>query len=1325
MKKTILAMTLCIAMLGSTTLSAQNSIRVADLPISGLSFDRNDFSVLSGSLDIPEFTAIPVNTERGMFTRISIPGNTGTNVFGAPEMPAYRKLIRVPLGAQAIVNITDIQYVDIDLGKEGYPHPVYPAQPPRSKNLDQHEFVYDQSAYQLNAFSEHETLSVEMLGILRDKRIARINFVPFTYNPAEHILRVYYHIEFTVEFQNADVQATLALEEKYASICFTSVNKSLANVESQQLKENFMKYPVKYLIISDRMFENQLQPFIEWKTQKGFIVVESYTDESAVGNTPSSIKAYIQGLYESGTADDPAPSYVLFVGDVQQIPAWDNGNGETDRNYCEFTGDLFPEIYYGRFSAQNTTQLQPYIDKTLQYEKYTMPDPSYLDEVVMVAGMDGSHGYDWANGQINYGTINYFNPDHGIQSHTYLYPNSGPSAAQMRQDISDGVSFGNYTAHCSPSGWADPAFQLQHIPDLQNQDMYCVLVGNCCSSSEYAQNECFGEAIVRTANKGAVGYIGGSNSTYWDEDYYFGVGVGTISQNPPSYAETSLGYYDRAFHDHGEDFGEWYVSGDEMIFAGNLAVSESGSSREEYYWDIYNYIGDPSLMVYFSNPPVIAVSYEPLLPLQSTSFSVTTEAYAYVALSLNGELLGSALADENGIAVLEFPPLTEMGDGDVVVTKQNGQPYFGTVLISSPDGPYLMLEGVAIEDDGNQNGKADFGESLQLSLSLENAGNGEALSTVSELIGSDPYLTIHKDSHNWPDIPGQATMTEDGVFAMDVADYIPDQHTISFEIELTSATKETWMYDYDLVLNAPVLTVESMLIDDSQSGNDNGRLDPGETATILIVNNNTGHSPAPDAMATLVSSSQYLSFTSNNYEIGTLGMLGKPQAEFEVEVDADAPDGAAFAEFEYTVSSGPYTATKEFRKKIGLIIEDFETGDYTKFDWEMGGNQDWNVTEIYPYEGEYSGISGDISDNEQSELSIEVDVMIADTLSFMCKVASQLDSDYLRFYIGNSMEGEWSGIGAGWQEVKIFIPVGVHTLKWVYEKDGGGFAGADCAWLDNIILPPLMTLTCYAGPDDYTCTGSDYQCDGQATDWVAVEWTTDGDGGFDDAGILNPVYTPGTSDIAEGSVQLTMAAEDSEGAVVDDVMTLSVMDAPDIPETPDGPDFVNLYYTTESQYTTDPVPFASSYEWAVEPANAGSINGMAATGTITWNQSFLGTATISVKAVNSCGGSEYSQGFDVTVDNFTAVGEIREEKALAIYPNPNKGSFTIEMTGKDYGTIEVSIYDISGTIVYRQENISGDNGYTGQINMNTCARGMYFVKVSYKDGVFVEKLLLN
>jgi len=351
--------------------------------------------------------------------------------------------------------------------------------------------------------------------------------------------------------------------------------------------------------------------------------------------------------------------------------------------------------------------------------------------------------------------------------------------------------------------------------------------------------------------------------------------------------------------------------------------------------------------------------------------------------------------------------------------------------------------------------------------------------------------------------------------------------------------------------------------------------------------------------------------------------------------------------------------------------------------------------------------------------------MISDTIYFIYKVESQLDKDFLSFYIDNSIQGEWSGIGAGWNEAKFYLPEGMHTLKWVYEKDGSGFAGNDCAWLDNIIFPPLMTLTCYAGPDDYTCIGSDYQCDGQATDWVSVEWTTSGDGSFDNTSILNPIYNPGTNDIATGMVSLTITVEDTDGSFVNDEMALSIMDAPEAPDMPFGPDFVNLYYTTTSEYTTDPVPFVSLYEWMVTPIDAGSISGTGTTGTIIWNQSYLGTATITVWGINDCGEGIYSEGFDVTVDNFTSVSELQEEQKLTIYPNPNSGEFSIQLKGQEYGNLEVSIYNISGTLVYRQENIDGKNGFTGMINMSTYPQGMYFVKVSHKEGLFVKKVLLN
>ena len=56
-----------------------------------------------------------------------------------------------------------------------------------------------------------------------------------------------------------------------------------------------------------------------------------------------------------------------------------------------------------------------------------MEDPSFLENVLMVSGVDGSFAPTYGNGQINYGTVNYFNEDNNISSYTYLYPESGSS----------------------------------------------------------------------------------------------------------------------------------------------------------------------------------------------------------------------------------------------------------------------------------------------------------------------------------------------------------------------------------------------------------------------------------------------------------------------------------------------------------------------------------------------------------------------------------------------------------------------------------------------------------------------------------------------------------------------------------------------------------------------------------------------------------------------------------------------------------------------------------------------------------------------------------
>jgi hypothetical protein len=218
---------------------------------------------------------------------------------------------------------------------------------------------------------------------------------------------------------------------------------------------------------------------------------------------------------------------------------------------------------------------------------------------------------------------------------------------------------------------------------------------------------------------------------------------------------------------------------------------------------------------------------------------------------------------------------------------------------------------------------------------------------------------------------------------------------------------------------------------------------------------------------------------------------------------------------------------------------------------------------------------------------------------------------------------------------------------------------------------------------------------------------------------------PGTDDINSGNVNLTLAAENAIGSFVDDEMNLMLIDTPESPVVPEGPDYVNLYNITTSEYTTEPVTFSDYYECAVDPLDAGNIDGMGTTGTITWNTSFLGIATISVRAMNTCGNGEYSDGFNVTVDNFVSVEELDTYHSLNIFPNPNNGEFTIELKGEALGEIDIKVYDITGTLVYYESGMMADEGFSSRVKMSEYPQGMYFVKVSHDQGSAVRKFLLS
>jgi len=429
----------------------------------------------------------------------------------------------------------------------------------------------------------------------------------------------------------------------------------------------------------------QLLPFIQWKTQKGYEVITAYID--VIGSDTFSVRDYLEDLYNA--PGSPKPSFVLFVGDAQQIEPYNSGPPfyhYTDLRLCEFTGDDLPEIYYGRFSAQNMTQLQPQIDKTLEYERYEMPDPSYLAEVTMIAGVDDWFAETYGNGQINYGTNLYFNASHGIYSHTWLYPESStPGTTEaIIQTVNDGIGFINYTAHCDHDGFYDPSFTVSDISGLTNAHKYLLGIGNCCLSNTFGPDystPCFGEAWLQAPDGGGVGYIGGSDGTAWDEDYWWGVGYGPVIAEGATYEQTGLGAYDGIFHDHGEPVSEHYVANDAIIYCGNLAVTESGSDLATYYWEIYHLMGDPSVMTYMGVPVENSVSHPDTVLFADSIVTVLADPASYVGISMGGALHGAGYVDTSGIADISITPFGTAGVGDIVVCGQNRVPYFSTFQV--------------------------------------------------------------------------------------------------------------------------------------------------------------------------------------------------------------------------------------------------------------------------------------------------------------------------------------------------------------------------------------------------------------------------------------------------------------------------------------------------------------------------------------------------------------------------------------------------------------------------------------------------------------------
>jgi uncharacterized repeat protein (TIGR02543 family) len=735
-------LSLLIVLAMSTLFALAQNGRIDLRSTSSAEITHSDFNSLRATFSYGSIESIEVSTERGTFSEIAIEGTYASGEIGTPELPASHQLLAVPFGATPHVNVISYTTTDYRLSDYGI-RTLIPHQPSirKDQNLDEVEFVYNAAAYQTRSLATAPEATIEVQGTMRGIRIGSLVINPVSYNPASNTLRVFNNINVEVSFDGADIAETERMLLNTYSPYFNDVYRQMFNyrqiLDVYTDHPDLMAYPVHMIVIAPESYISTLQPWIDWKTQKGFYM-NVVTKEQA-GSNYNAIRTYVQNLYNTGVSQGATPTFLVLVGDVAQIPNTTGNQSQkvTDLYYGSVDNDYFPDMFYSRMSAENTNQLTAIINKILQYEQYTMPDPSYLNNVTLIAGWDSYWTARVGAPTINYATTYYYNTAHGfaqVNSHVNQSQYSG-----CYNSLSTGIGFVNYTAHGDNNMWYQPQLTNSGVNQLTNTNKYFLAMGNCCLSGNFGYSSaCFGEAMIRAENKAAYSYIGSCPNTYWYEDYYFGVGATNVFSQTPSLTNSATGVYDGIWMD------DTYHTVSSIVFLGNLAVcyahagSYQTSVNPTYYWQAYHVLGDGSIMPYRVQPSPNNVSHASTFPAGTTSFQVSAQEGSYVAISQNNVLKGVALVPASGTVNVQVASGITSGQVRIVVTKPQRQPYIQDINVGGSTQTYTVSVSANPTNGGTVGGGGTYNQGTSCTVTATaNAGytftnwteNGSVVST--------------------------------------------------------------------------------------------------------------------------------------------------------------------------------------------------------------------------------------------------------------------------------------------------------------------------------------------------------------------------------------------------------------------------------------------------------------------------------------------------------------------------------------------------------------------------------------------------------------------
>ena len=965
---------------------------------------------------------------------ITAPGGVSILKEGAPDLPVFTTSIQIPDLAKMQLEVISSEYIDVRVAS------VIPSRGNITRDINISLVPFKRGlTYDKNSFYPDNIAFLRSPYIIRTKRGQTVVFQPFQYNPKDGILRVHTNITLSVKADGISTDNPL--------VRLPSKNRGMREMEEIYSRHFLNNVPTNdrytpldengaMLVICYGPFIDAMQPFIDWKIKKG-MHVELYNVDD-IGDA-ADIKTFVEDYYYANGIN-----FLLLVGDIAQVPSprFSEGAGSNSPSdtYYGFipSQDYYPDVFVGRFSAETVSHVNTMVNRTISYERY--PDIDGGSWYIHGAGFASNEGPgddgEYDNEHMDIIRQKLLNYNYGDIEQVYD-PNG--TVAEGEVAINDGLSIINYTGHGSNGSWGNGCpMNNTNVNSLTNTGMWPWIWSVACVNGEFHIGTCFAETWLRATDTndqptGAIATLMASVNQAW---------------NPPMDGQDEMV----------DIFVESYENNIKRTFGGLsyngcMEMNDNYGSQgdlETLYWNTF---GDPSFEVRSNYPQPLDVSHSNVIILGSSELVIqTNSSEAVAALTKNGIILGVASANENGICQINLEePASIPGPIDLVITSYNSIPYETEISVIAPDGSYMLLDDFSISNNNDE--AVNFSDQVSLSVMIENVGTETSSFITTTLINQTDNATVLTPSITIDSVLANQ-MLEAGPFEFEVSSNVTNQDDVEFKL-LIEENESSWEYPISLTANAPEYNMVSSSILDGE----NGSLDPGENVSMQMVIENTGsaalHYPTFEVYENDDNISiEYVSSDNAYYWDVGLSII----INVNVSVSENAPVGhSSIAWLDIGSLNSDYESLMSIPLNIGMLMDNFESEGFLTHDWRFAGQNEWFIQEQEVFDGDFSIRSGAIGNNQTSEISVEYNVLNQGYIKFFAKASSEQDNsgtiyDYLSFYIDNEQMVVISG-ESDWDEYSFMVTPGLHTFRWVYEKDNAGSSGQDCAWLDNIIFP--------------------------------------------------------------------------------------------------------------------------------------------------------------------------------------------------------------------------------------------------------------------------------